>query len=60
VGAEGAGVDNTDCAPPSEAGTGGSDEEMGVREWAKEGVAIDSEELLGARRFGELPRRWVG
>jgi putative transposase len=30
-----------------------------VREWAKEGVAIDSEKLWGARRFGDLPRRWV-
>ena len=31
-----------------------------VREWAKEGVAIDPEELSGARRrFGDLPRRWV-
>jgi putative transposase len=30
-----------------------------VREWAKEGVAIDSEELLGPRRFRDLPRRWV-
>jgi putative transposase len=31
-----------------------------VREWAKEGVVIDPEELLGAwRRFGDLPRRWV-
>jgi putative transposase len=31
-----------------------------VREWAKEGVSIDPEELLGPqRRFGHLPRRWV-
>jgi putative transposase len=30
-----------------------------VREWAKEGVSIDSEELSGPRRFGDLPRRWV-
>ena len=30
-----------------------------VREWAKEGVAIDSEELSGVRKFGDLPRRWV-
>jgi putative transposase len=31
-----------------------------VREWAKEGVAIDPEEFSGARRrFGDLPRRWV-
>ena len=30
-----------------------------VREWAKEGMSIDPEELLGARRFGDLPRRWV-
>jgi putative transposase len=31
-----------------------------VREWAKEGVSIDPEEQLsGARRFGDLPRRWV-
>jgi putative transposase len=30
-----------------------------VSEWAKEGVAIDSEELSGLRRFGDLPRRWV-
>ena len=30
-----------------------------MREWAKEGVAIDSEELWGPRRFGDLPRRWV-
>ncbi len=30
-----------------------------VREWAKEGVAIDPEELSGARRFRDLPRRWV-
>ena len=30
-----------------------------VREGAKGGVAIDPEELLGARRFGDLPRRWV-
>ena len=32
---------------------------MGEREWAKEQVAIDPEELLGARKFGDLPRRWV-
>ncbi len=31
-----------------------------VREWAKEGVVIDSEKLsLARKRFGELPRRWV-
>ena len=30
-----------------------------VREWDKEGMSIDSEELLGPRRFGDLPRRWV-
>ncbi len=31
-----------------------------VREWAKEGVAIDAEEFSGPRRrFGDLPRRWV-
>jgi transposase len=32
-----------------------------VREWDKEGVAIDQEELSGPprRRFGDLPRRWV-
>ena len=30
-----------------------------VKEWAKEGVAIDPEKLLGRRRFGDLPRRWV-
>ncbi len=30
-----------------------------VREWAKEGVAIDPTKLLGPRRFGDLPRRWV-
>jgi putative transposase len=30
-----------------------------VREWAKEGVSIDTEELSGPRRFGDLPRRWV-
>ena len=30
-----------------------------VREWAKEGVAIDAEELSGSRRVGDLPRRWV-
>jgi transposase len=30
-----------------------------VKEWAKEGVAIDPEKLLGQRRFGDLPRRWV-
>jgi putative transposase len=30
-----------------------------VREWAKEGMSIDPEELLGPRRFGDLPRRWV-
>ena len=31
-----------------------------VREWAKEGVAIDPEEFSGERRrFGDLPRRWV-
>jgi putative transposase len=30
-----------------------------MREWAKEGVAIDAEELSGPRRFGDLPRRWV-
>jgi putative transposase len=30
-----------------------------VREWAKEGVAIDPEKLSGPRRFGNLPRRWV-
>ena len=32
---------------------------MWVREWAKQGVAIDSEKLSGPRRFGDLPRRWV-
>ena len=30
-----------------------------VREWAKEGVAIDAEEFPGPRRFRDLPRRWV-
>ena len=30
-----------------------------VREWAKEGVAIDAEEFSGPRRFRDLPRRWV-
>jgi putative transposase len=31
-----------------------------VKVWAKEGVAIDPEELSGPpRRFGDLPRRWV-
>ncbi len=31
-----------------------------LREWAKEGAAINPEELWGARRrFGDLPRRWV-
>jgi len=31
-----------------------------VREWDKEGVAIDPEELsLAQRKFGDLPRRWV-
>jgi transposase len=31
-----------------------------VREWYKEGVAIDPEELcLAQRKFGDLPRRWV-
>jgi len=30
-----------------------------VKEWAKEGVSIDPEDLLGPRRFGDLPRRWV-
>jgi transposase len=30
-----------------------------VREWDKEGVAIDPEKLSGPRRFGDLPRRWV-
>ena len=30
-----------------------------VREWAKEGVAIDPTKLSGPRRFGDLPRRWV-
>jgi putative transposase len=30
-----------------------------VREWAKEGVPIDPAKLLGPRRFGDLPRRWV-
>ena len=30
-----------------------------VREWAKEGVAIDAEEFSGPCRFGDLPRRWV-
>jgi putative transposase len=30
-----------------------------VREWTKEGVAIDPEKLLRPRRFRNLPRRWV-
>jgi transposase len=30
-----------------------------VKEWDKEGVAIDPEKLSGSRKFGELPRRWV-
>jgi putative transposase len=31
-----------------------------VKEWTKEGVAVDPEELSGPRRrFGDLPRRWV-
>jgi transposase len=31
-----------------------------VREWAREGVAIDPEKLSSERRrFGDLPRRWV-
>jgi putative transposase len=33
---------------------------VGVREWDKEGVAIDPEKLsLAQRKFGDLPRRWV-
>jgi putative transposase len=32
---------------------------MWVREWAKQGVAIDPEKLSGPRRFGDLPQRWV-
>ena len=31
-----------------------------MSEWAKERVAIDPEGLSGPRRFGDLPRRWVG
>jgi putative transposase len=30
-----------------------------LREWAKDGVAIDPEKLSEPRRFGDLPRRWV-
>jgi transposase len=30
-----------------------------VREWAREGVAIDPQKLSGPRSFGDLPRRWV-
>jgi transposase len=30
-----------------------------VREWTKEGVAIDPEKFSEPRRFGDLPRRWV-
>jgi putative transposase len=30
-----------------------------MKEWAKEGVAIDPEKRSGPRRFGDLPRRWV-
>jgi hypothetical protein len=30
-----------------------------VREWDKEGVSLDPEKLLGPRKFGDLPRRWV-
>jgi putative transposase len=30
-----------------------------VREWPKEGVAIDPEKLSGSLRFRDLPRRWV-
>jgi putative transposase len=30
-----------------------------VSEWAKEGVTFDPDKFSGARRFGDLPRRWV-
>jgi putative transposase len=30
-----------------------------VREWTKEGVAVDSEKFSGPRMFGDLPRPWV-
>jgi putative transposase len=52
-------MDGTDNATPSEAGSGGGNEEVGYKEWAKEGVAIDPEKLSKPRRFGDLPRRWV-
>ena len=30
-----------------------------VREWAKEGVALDWEKLMAPKGFQVLPRRWV-
>ena len=53
------GLDGTDRAPSSETGPGEVMMRRWVKEWAKEGVAIDAHKLLGQRRFGDLPRRWV-
>jgi putative transposase len=33
--------------------------EVGSREWAKEGVAVDWQRLLTPKGFVVLPRRWV-
>ena len=53
-------MDDRDRAPPTKAGPRGGDDEMGSREWAKEGVELDPKKFLppeGPRPF--LPRRWV-
>ncbi len=59
MGGEGAGVDGTDRAPPSEARAPEEVMRRWVSEWAKEGVAIDPQEFSAERRFRDLPRRWV-
>jgi putative transposase len=60
LGRKGAGLDCRDRAPPAQAGPRGGDEGMGVREFNKEGVAIDAEKFTpqkGPRPF--LPKRWI-
>jgi putative transposase len=60
LGGKDAGLGCRDRAPPTQACPRGSDDEVGSREWAKEGVTVDPKKLLpeeGPRP--SLPRRWV-
>jgi hypothetical protein len=54
-------VDRRDCATPTEAGSRRGDEGVEIREWDKEGVAIDTKRFMPqkdpTRPF--LPKRWI-